>query len=188
MFIQFGFLNVIISVSVDNGIPVVSLINLDSCILSLNMPNLEKIDIRQTSQSNVSDEGGARRPCWPSLKVLNMNVDLKSAFYPELDELHLLFDVCFGNFVRPQLTELTLNFESKLRVLAPMTEDIANSCPNLKKLEISNWPGTNKSLIKLWSGLRALEQVTFESCTGLGNVAFVGEDVGDPVFLKLKSK
>ncbi len=69
----------------------------------------------------------------------------------------------------------------------PKTGDIVKSCPNLKKLKISTWPGTNKALTKLWKGLLALEEVTLENCDGLGNVAFVGEDVGNPVFLKLKS-
>lgn len=173
--------------SLDLGIPIVSLVNMDPCVFSLNMPNLEMIEIRQTCQSFVTNDGAAcRRPSWTTLKILKINVDKASEQVMTTEDFNVLYDFFFKNIVRHQLTELSITFETERKVACPSTKDIVQSCPNLRNMKISNWPGTNKALTRLWSGLPALEQVTLENCTGLGNSAFIGKDVGKPVFLKLK--
>lgn len=174
--------------SVDLGIPIVSLVYFDPCVFKLNMPNLVKIDIRKTSPQSYSVIGLKGRLHWPSLKTLNVNVDLGSEVPIEQKKVLWLFDLFFKNTVRHQLSELCLRFESKLKVFTPKTEDIVRSCQNLKKLKISNWPGPPKELVKLWSGLGALEEVTLENCSGIYNKTFIGDDFGNPTFLKLKSK
>jgi len=176
------------------GNPVVaSLVNLHACAFTLDMPNLEKINICQTSRSNVSPTWNVARPDWPALKILELNVNSKKAWETETpnQDTALIFKFLWKDIVRGQLAELSLKFEDgkgKDGVAIPKTEDIVSGCPNLKKLRIENWPGTNKQLTKLWSGLPGLEEVSLEYCKELGNVGFVGEDVNNPVFFRLESK
>lgn len=176
----------------DLGKAVVSLVNLDPCVFPLEMPNLVKIDIPKTSKSGVFTGhgvgyGGGWRPDWPALKTLNINVDAEDVQRGP-QHTYLLFSMFWRNVVRTNLTEFGINFEVQDGVVKPFTDDIVAAFPNLKRLKIGGWPGENKALTKLWSGLPGLEEVTLENCKGLRNSAFIGEDSRSPVFLKLKSK
>lgn len=105
--------------SLDIGNPIVSLINLEPCVMPLNLAYLEMIDIRQTSHSAYGIKANEGRPQWQSLKLLMINVDLRSEFKPEQAELHSLFNFVFKNIVRHLLTILNISFESELSELAP---------------------------------------------------------------------
>ncbi len=61
--------------------------------------------------------------------------------------------------------------------------------PNLTnyKLTIKLWPGSNRAISTLWRGLRHLEKVCFGGCENLGNVAFVGDYLEEPLFLRENS-
>ncbi len=184
------------------GIPVVSLVGLDPCMRGLDMPNLEKITIPFTSGSLPGDP---TRPRWPALKIVDITVDGKVGCVWDMygrrriedcsKELALpttaLFRFLFWEVVRANMTELSIRFvdgKGKKELEVPNVEDIVKSCPNLKKIKLGNWMGTNKQLVELWNGLLGLEEISLENCKELGNVAFVGEDVGNPVFLRLESK
>lgn len=188
----------------DCGIPIVSLLGLHPCVMSLEMPNLEKITIPYSSKS-VGIKEDEDTPDWPNLKCLELNVDgkvghawdygammnLDPSVSFEVMSVRGLYRLFFKNVVRMNMTELDLNFlDSGWRDVVPVPKcgDIVVSCPNLKKIKLGNWKGTNKGLVTLWNGLASLEEVELEGCENLGNVAFVGEDVQEPVFLKLKSK
>ncbi len=168
------------------GIPVVSLVNLHPCCFPLDMPNLERIEIKKIEETIVNVNWSQVRPHWPALKSLEINVDSLGDCDSELGRLFKFF---FRDIERPQLEEICLKFERNVGHLdVPRAEDIVKSCPNLKRLRIVNWPGKQKALISLWRGLRNLEEVSLEYCGDMGNVAFVGEDVQNPVFFQLKSR
>ncbi len=170
------------------GLPVVSLVNLHSCVFLFNMPNLERINICQTSRSNV----GNVRPYWPALKTLEINVNSKTAEETNTptQDTALLFKFLWKDIVREKLTGLSLRFQDEKvngELAIPKTEDIVSACPNLKKLRIENWPGISKQLTKLWNGLPRLEELALEYCKDLENADFVGNDFENPVFLQLIS-
>ncbi len=171
--------------------------------MGLKMPNLEKITIPFTSGSATAEE---IRPEWPALKVLEITVDGKTGYVWDVDRnerfgdiervigqsTHMLFKFLFGNgIVRTNMTELSIHFaewRGKKKVAVPKVEEIAESCPNLKRIKLGNWMGTNKQLAELWEELPYLEEISLENCKELGNVAFVGEEIEYPVFFCLESK
>ncbi len=75
-----------------------------------------------------------------------------------------------------------------LNGIVPKVEDIWAACPNLGTIELNNWPGTNKALVKLWERLPGLKEICLVECSNVGNVTFVGENKERPIFVKLKSK
>ncbi len=157
-------------VSPNIGIPIVSLVNLDPCIMDLDMPNLEKIWIPLTSHCVTL---GSARPEWPKLKTLDITVDgnigycwdvIGKGSFEDIIETRkrktsLLFKELFPDTVRVNMTELSLQFVAEkehTKLAVPKTDDIVNSCPNLKKLKLRNWQGKNSALVKLWNGLPGL--------------------------------
>lgn len=185
------------------GNPVVSMVGIDPCVMQLDMPNLEHIWIPLTSGWVCGDEP---RPKWPALKGLDIIVDGKDGYMWDTDRktrfaditrvIHQptmgLFRVLFGDgVVRTNMSGLSIRFvdeKEKKELTVPRTEEIVKSCPNLKKIVLTNWVGTNKQLVDLWRGLLELEEIYLYNCKELGNVAFVGGNVGCPVFLGLKSR
>ncbi len=184
------------------GLPVVSLVGMHAYMMTLNMRNLEKITIPSTFTCTVGrGVSTSNRPEWPALKHLDITVDDKDGMCMDFigktrfEDIELgyfqptsvLFAFFFRDIVRSNMTDISLQFDGDNLPL-PKLEDIAVSCPNLKRVKLRNWLGTNKALANLWSGLKKLEDISLEYCKNLGNVAFVGSDVGNPVFLGLKSK
>lgn len=152
----------------------------------------------------------AVRPDWPMLRVLHLTIDsnllckaieaillpegvgpvgaIKTIYYPVAPLLHL-FRFMFSGSVFENLDELAIDFKYRLVEVSNGTaENIARSCANVTKLKLSNWTGTNKGITHLWRGMTRLEEVVIKACPKLGNVAFVGEDVENPVFRRLESK
>ncbi|ODM95794.1 putative RNA-binding protein EEED8.10 [Orchesella cincta] len=170
--------------------PVVSLRNVHASVFLMELPNLEKLVISSTLSCSMISQWN-KDPKWPKLEILDVTVD--SEWLDEMHPFHQgtmdLLEIFFKDVVRLNLTDLRLRFTDFApghELPRPKALHVITSCPNLKKLTICKWHGTNKALSKLWSGLTELEEITLESCELLGNVGFVGEDSKDPVFLKLK--
>lgn len=146
------------------------------------------------------------RPLWNNLESINLVID--SEELAECDgtmidtdgnarfaryytiPIGYLFRFLFHEQSTESLTQLTIKFEyiTGWKLSLEVVQDIVTSCPNIKKLGLTNWPATNKCLTKFWEGLSELEEVTLECCKSLGNVAFVGTDIENPVFLRSASK
>lgn len=167
-----------------------SITNVNGLMFAIqDAPFIEEIDINSTTKcSLVGYDVAVDANRWPNLKKLSMCVD--SGHLERGERINNLYDHLFGaNNTHHQLTQLTMFFEGvSSGGVCPSAAAIVSSCPNVKKLELKNWPGTNKALSKLWAGLHNLEQVCLNNCLEMGNVAFVGEDKGNPVFLGLHSK
>lgn len=158
------------------------------------MPNLEKITFTSPKRTSIfSRYDAARRPLWPSLRVLDITIDSKrlaptGLFPATVTYTEALLHFLFVGICRPAVDQLCLRYSDNVEDLpVPKSEYLISACPYLKKLVLVNWQGTNRSLAQLWAGLPHLENVYLERCTSLGNVAFFGEDVERPVFLKLES-
>lgn len=183
----------------DLGVPVVSMIGLHPCVLSLKFPNLEKVELRTLAQTSPGTRWRENRMYLPGLKSLSIHSDRKHIRCQEWDhgreprqflmDGREIFNFFFEGICRQRMEELNLSFQIGAgRVALPRAEDIVTACPNLKRIKLVAWPGTDVELVKLWNGLPGLEEVSLEHCKYVGNAAFVGEDVKNPVFLKLKSK
>lgn len=153
-------------------------------------PYLEEIYIYSTAR--CSTRNAALIPNrWPNLKKLSMCVD--STTVEGGEQVYTLFDQFFGgNIINQNLEELALSFElfdvlAEVADVWPTFQSIISSCPNVKKLNLKGWPGTNKELCQLWSGLQHLEDICLEDCGEIGDDAFVGEERENPALLKLKS-
>lgn len=112
---------------------------------------------------------------------------------PIEDLLLFLFCSC----VRLKLHDIYIGYDAKLNNKTSVSEsnnsiakivDLSRCCPNLSKLTLFQWPGTNKWISKIWTGLPHLQDVCFDHCNQLGNVAFIGENVEAPLCFCPKSK
>ncbi len=154
-------------------------------------PYLEEIDIYSTARCSTR-HAALRANRWSNLKNLSMCVD--STTVEGGESVQTLFDQFFGgNIIHQNLEELTLSFElfdvlAEVAYVWPTVQAIISSCPNVKKLSLKGWPGTNEELCQLWSGLQHLEDVCLEDCGEMGDDAFVGEERENPALLKLQSK
>lgn len=167
-----------------------------SCFL-LQMPHLEKIMIYEEhgTFNCTMPHWEFPRQAWPNLKELILLVDTgemgRWGAGPIVETRELLH-FFFVGVRREKMERLELHFwhnyyhrDDELPI--PKMRDVCSSCPNLKILCISRWTGSNKAISMLWDKLPMLEDVTFDECKGLANVAFVGKDISNPGFLKMKS-
>lgn len=185
------------------------LVNLEKAACNFEMPELRSIWIRDVVFcEDLNFSPGETIPQWDNLEKLDILVDLNSEYVDFVSENQVvfnpvarfksgtkrLFNLMFKNGRHENLTELGLKYcacidgEDTVPAPVPKAEDIVKACPNLKKLTLKRWQGTNKALVELWKGLDKLEEVTLDTCRNLGNVAFVGMDVDKPVFCNLTSK
>lgn len=179
--------------------------NVGEEVVKLELPLLEQLQIPEDQEWGFSlyhscmPSGEYQRPEWTNLKKLELhmsgrelgkNIDGKRGLSREI------LDFFFVGIKREKMEELTLGFKPnyQMRVTKdenipfPKMKDVMDCCPNLTILKISFWPGSNKAISMLWSGLPLLEELTLDSCKNLGNVAFVGADKEKPTFFRLKSK
>lgn len=189
-------------------IPLVSLKNVHGYMFCEELPNLEKLTIESTARSCYAFTWlGPWRfisipvPKWPKLKTLDITIDsvklTKNGQFPakNIDELYnFLFVYAPETEKRVKLRMLAIRFSREPegceveQLPVPKVQDITRSCPLVTKLILANWLGTNKAVAMFWEGLPFLEEVVLDNCEQLGDVAFVGKDKDDPVFLKLTGK
>ncbi len=194
--------------------PLVSLRNIHAFTFLTELPNLEKLVVDSVGESSFAEtfrwprtEGRdqvnmtpVEIPKWPKLEILDLMIDYREMsgddFMPESLTKEFLRFLFGPGRKREKLRELALRFspylvdmvydESQLPI--PRVKDITGSCQLVTKLTLENWLGTNKAVTMFWKGLPLLEEVVLDKCEGLADVAFVGKEREDPVFLKLKCK
>lgn len=178
------------------SIPVVSMINIHGIAAALNMPNLEKLTISSTKGSFLfptPDYTMARRP-WPKLKILEVNIDsvmletMVISYDERSDESLCLDAASTGNLMRflflgierPALEWVTLKYDEGTefeRFTVDLVAQLGKCCPNLKKLVLINWPGTNATLQKGLEGLKLLEELSLKRCKLVGDKAFLNSEL-----------
>lgn len=183
---------------------ILSMRNICGTAQHMNLESLEEIDI-QTSRSSISKECEVN--AFVKLKSLKIVIDSnfvqKICFFGNGVVLTNsgnattkdLLNYFFVKFKRPTLKEVFLSFDDEFvrkngncREGLPFVKivQLSNCCPNLTRLTLCRYPGTNKSITTLFTSLNCLQDICFDSCTSLGNVAFIGLDVKNPCCLQLR--
>lgn len=171
----------------EHGSVVLSMVNLNSsvCDMDFTMPNLEELDIRETARSSVNPLFDFIRPEWPSLRKIKIHIN-SAVNVEENQDTGMIYNFLWDDEPRERAEDLTISFERDMPLPIPSTRDIVVSMPNLNKLTIRNWIGSNDDLLTLWTGLRHLKHVTVDSCTNVANEAFIGTE--NSSFIHLQGK
>lgn len=199
-------LEAIIPVNLENFTTFVSTMrNVSATAQHMNLESLEELDI-VTSRSSMTKEW--EKNAFEKLKHLKILIDSirlqKICFFGTGVTLTTSYELWtsdllkyfFVSFKRPTVEDLSIVYTEDLISQAQINKtklpfikilQLSNCCPNLKKLTIGWWPGTNYSISKIFTSFLLLEDICFDHCFNLGNVAFIGSNAMDPCCFKLKS-
>lgn len=192
----------------NTGTNVVSLKNIHSAVQVMQLSSLCEVNIKSSCSSIHDKLTKSKYNNCKKLEKLNLILDsvvlqkpswfnkghLRTATECTVDDL--IF-VLFKNCRRENLKDLGITFDNQImnslesrNERLPVLElaTLSWCCPNLTKLYLCNWLGTNKCISIIWTSLNLLEDVCFEDCANLEIESFVGSDINDPCCLKLRGK
>lgn len=193
----------------NQGTNIVSLQNIHTFVQMMNMTKLEKINAKTSSSSCNCKLIRPGYNSFVNLRIIELTIDsvcmqntrwFDNGTIYNTTETHFTDDLItflFRNCIREKLDVLSFVYvdiikdialfePKKVKIPMPKILELCTSCPNITKLTLCGWPGTNKGILNLWTGFDHLTDVCFDQCVNLGNAAFVGESVLNPCCLKLK--
>lgn len=185
---------------------ILSLRNIHAAVSVMQLRRLDSITLK-TSCSSINQQmirkGENQFKKLTKIKIVVDSIELQEPTYFNEGVLRFarkcttndLLNFLFANCYRRFLSDLQINYDDTFVKscdndkipLIDIKISLSTYCPNLTKLSLINWPGTNETILDIWKSFHLLQEISFDACLNLGDYGFVGDDTQNPLCLYSKS-